>query len=190
MLLVLTAAVILTGCRRRDETEQARIEQLKQSGRNVEILVDARRLTDVKKLKAMLPKEMSGAKLVEAGGVKTGSIGRKFTRADAAYEGTDGEFIEASIADVGGPTGLGVHSDFAWCTNDVKVDTDTHIVLIGEIDGRRSYEEFESSSRSGKVRVLVGNRFIVEVNGSNIEFPALKALLKHMPVAELDRMAK
>jgi len=188
-LLLLVAVVALSGCGG-GQSEEARIKQITESGGTVEILVEAHRLTNVKKLKALLPKNVPGMKLVEADAKKTGSIGRKVAHAAAAYEGSDGQFFQVSIIDLGGSKGFGAHSDFAWCTNNVREDSDTHIALVSSIDGRRSYEEYDSNSRSGKVRVLIANRFIVEIDGSSMEFPDIKALLKIMPIQELEALAK
>ena len=50
------------------------------------------------------------------------------------------------------------------------------------------HEKYEKSGQHGEIQVLVGNRFIVELNGNRISMDQLKAALGMVDLGKLDGM--
>jgi hypothetical protein len=189
--VVLAAVVALTGCGRKERKEQAaEVERLAQAGGKEEVLVDSSKLSDPDKLKGLLPKSLPGMKRLEkASGGKIGSIGRRVSRGEVSFEGAEGELFDMSITDASGAKGLAAVPDAEWLIKDVKEDTDTKFAAVERKDGRRMYKEYNLNTRQGKVGILVGDRFVVQITGLNVEYQSIEALTNSIPFATLERMA-
>jgi hypothetical protein len=189
-ILLVLSIVVTAGCGRKEKKEQAAdAERLKQLGDKAEVLVDSGKLQDADKLKGLLPKTLPNMKRLEATAKKLGSIGRRLTRGEVSFEGADGELVEMSITDAVSAKGLAAIPDSEWTTKDVKEDTDTRFVSVENKDGRRMYKEYNLNTRQGKVRVLAGNRFVVEIVGLNMKFEDVETLLSTIPVGTLEKLA-
>ncbi len=71
----------------------------------------------------------------------------------------------------------------------MKEDTDAKFVGVETKGGYRIYKENDLNASQCKVRVLVGNRFVVEIVGLNMKFEAVEGLTNSIPFAMLDKMA-
>jgi hypothetical protein len=189
--LVLAAVVVCAGCGRKERKERsAEADRLAQAEGKVEVLVDSGKLSDPDKLKGLLPKSLPGMKRLEkASGRKVGAIGRRVTRGEVSFEGAEGELVDMSITDASGAKGLAAVPDAEWLTKDVKEDTDTKFASVERKDGRRMYKEYNLNTRHGKVGILVGDRFVVEISGLNVEYQSIEALTNSIPFDTLERMA-
>lgn len=190
-IVLVAGLVVLTGCGRKEKKEQiAEEERLKQLGNKAEVLVDSSKLSDADRLVSFLPKVMPDMKRTgKPEAKKIGSIGKRVSRAEVMFEGETGVFVEFSITDAVNLKGMAAVKDAEWTTKEVKEDTDARFVGIGKKDGRRLYKEFNFSPKKAIARVLVADRFIVEVVTSEMEYPATEALLDQIQIAALEKMA-
>lgn len=191
VLAVLLAVIATSGCGRKDKKEQAaEAERLAQMEGKVEVMVDSSKLYAPDKLKGLLPKSLPNMKRLEqASGKRLGAIGRKVSRGEVSFEGTEGELVDMSITDAASTKGLAAVPNAEWVTKDVKEDTDTKFASVDKKDGRRMYKEYNLNSRQGKVGLVVADRFVVEISGLNMEYQSIEALTNNIPFGTLERLA-
>ncbi len=189
-ILLVVSIAIVAGCGRKEKKERAaEAERLSQADGKTEVLVDSDKLLDADKLKGLLPKTLPNMKRVGSPTAKMqGPIGKRITRAEVSFEGAEGELVEISITDAVSAKGLAAIPDSDWTTKNVGEDTDTRFVGVETKDGHRMYKE-NNTTGPRKVRVLVGNRFVVEVVGLNIDYQAVEDMLKTISIGTLEKTA-
>jgi hypothetical protein len=193
-LRVLSVVLIVAaaGCGRKESPDESMdAERLKQMGEKAEVLVDSGKLCDPDKLRSLLPKTLPNMKRVGKLSSKVlGSVGKRYVCAEASFEGADGGCrVEITLTDAASARGLAAIPDSEWTTKDVKEDTDTKFIGVDTKDGRRVYREYNSTTQQGKIRVLVGDRFVAEVAGITMGFESIEALLANIPISALEKMA-
>jgi hypothetical protein len=75
-----------------------------------------------------------------------------------------------------------------WMNLELDKESETGYEKTGSAGGRRFHEKYDKSSKSGEYTVIVGNRFLVEVNGSGIDMPAMKKVVESVNLAKLESM--
>lgn len=143
---------------------------------------------DYKELKALLPADLPGMKRTEASGEKSAAMGMQISNSEGRYSGDNGSSMTVKISDIGSMTGLAGMAAYAWSTVSVDKETDTGYEKTGTLNGYKSHEKYDKQSKYGEASVLVGDRFVVEVNGSNVEMDAIKAALGKVDLGKLNSM--
>lgn len=143
---------------------------------------------DFRELKAMLPASLSGLKRTDATGEKTAAMGMQISTAEGSYSSEDGKSVTLKIADIGSLSGLAGMAAYAWAANEIDRESDNEYEKTTKFKGYKALEKYNKQSRSGELSVLVGSRFVVEVDGSNIDMNALKAALSAVDLGKLDHM--
>jgi len=136
-------------------------------------------------LKALLPEELPGYKRTSATGEKSGAMGLVMSQAKADYSGDGGAHIGMKLIDVGnlaGPLALGIAG---WASVEIDRETETGYEKSTVLGGNKAFEKYDTRSKHGEVNVLVGNRFVVEVRGSNVKIDDLKAAAGKLDLAKL-----
>ena len=67
-------------------------------------------------------------------------------------------------------------------------ETDTGYEKTGTANGRRFHEKYDKSAKSGEYTVVVGHRFMVEVNGHGIDMATMKKGIDQLDLAKLEAM--
>ncbi|MEP6702013.1 MAG: hypothetical protein ABJB04_03415, partial [Betaproteobacteria bacterium] len=75
-----------------------------------------------------------------------------------------------------------------WMNIEMDKETDTGYEKTGLAGGRRFHEKYDKSSKSGEYTVIIGNRFMVEVDGSGIDMPTMKKAVEQINLAKLESM--
>jgi len=143
---------------------------------------------DYKVLKEMLPAEVGGMRRTEATGEKTSAMGMQISNANARYSNDHGASMTIKITDIGSMTGLAGMAAYAWAATEVDRESDTGYEKTSNFNGYKSHEKWDKSSKSGEISVLVGNRFVAEVEGNDVEMDALKDALTKVNLKKLDSM--
>lgn len=143
---------------------------------------------DYKVLKEMLPQEVGGMRRTEATGEKTSAMGMQISNANGQYRNDQGASMTIKITDIGSMTGLAGMAAYAWAATEVDRESDTGYEKTSNFNGYKSHEKWDKSSKSGEISVLVGNRFVAEVDGNNVEMDALKDALSKVNLKKLDSM--
>ncbi|NIJ51279.1 hypothetical protein [Dyadobacter arcticus] len=194
-VIFLSAALLFSGCgnkeKEREEEEakeadspadalQAFADKAKEIGNRE--TVDP---IDFRKLKELLPEKAGGLARTEATGEKSGAMGFTVSTAEGKYKGDDGESIDIEIVDTGGIAGVSTMALAAWSMAEIDKETTTGYEKTTKIDGYKAFEKYDNESKSGEINVLVGDRYLVNIDGNDITVDQLKDVLKEIDLAKL-----
>ena len=140
---------------------------------------------DFRKLKELLPEEISGFKRTETSGEKSGAMGFTISTAEARYKGDDDASVKVEIFDTGGVAGVATMALASWTMADIDKETETGYEKTTKLQGHKAFEKYNSQDKSGELNVLVADRYIVNVNGNNITVEQLKSILADLDLAKL-----
>ena len=138
-----------------------------------------------RELKALLPEALPGFKRTDAKGEKAGAMGVVVSQASADYNGEGGARVDIKLVDIGsiaGPLALGMAG---WASVEIDRETETGYEKSTVLGGNKAFEKYDSRSKRGEVKILVGNRFIVEVRGRNVSVDDIKAAAGKLDLAKL-----
>ena len=144
---------------------------------------------DFRVLKELLPEEINGMPRTSSDGEKNSAMGFTMSRAEARYEtqGTNAS-IRIEISDAGAMTGMAAMAAFAWASMDVDKESETGYEKTTTIKGYRGYEKFDRQTNFAELSILVGGRFMVELEGNEIGVDGLKAALDKIDLGKLEGM--
>ena len=141
-------------------------------------------------LKAMLPADADGLRRTNARGEKTGVFGANVVQATGEYGDGEGPRVKINITDLAAMGPFGALAGFGWMQTEVDSEGDHGYERTTEQSGFKTLEKYTNASRSGTITVVVGNRFIVEVEGRNIDPTKLQACARAIDFTALDNLAK
>ena len=141
-------------------------------------------------LKAMLPAEADGLRRTNARGEKTGAFGANVVQATGEYGDGEGPRVKIKITDLAAMGPFGALAGFGWMQTEVDSEGDHGYERTTTQGGFKTLEKYENASRSGTITVVVGNRFIVEVEGRDLDPAKLQASARAFDFAALDALAK
>lgn len=139
-------------------------------------------------LKDMLPASLGDLRRTDATGEKAGAMGMQVSHADGSYSNDKGSSITIKITDIGSMTGLAGMAAYAWAATSIDRESDNGYEKTSTLNGYKSHEKYDKSSKYGDISVLVGDRFIVEASGSGIEMGALKDAIGKVDLGKLNGM--
>jgi len=145
-------------------------------------------VVDFRELKGMLPATLSGLKRTEATGEKTGAMGITVSSAEGSYSSEDGKSISVKLADIGSLSGIAGMAAYAWAAHEIDREGDNEYEKTTTFKGHKALEKYNKNSKSGEFSVLVGGRFVVGAEGSNVSMDALKAAVGSVDLRKLDGM--
>jgi hypothetical protein len=138
-----------------------------------------------RELKALLPEELPGFTRTSATGEKAGAMGMVVSEAKGEYNAEGGAHIAVKLLDVGslaGPLALGLAG---WASVEIDRETETGYEKSTVLGGNKAFEKYDTRSKHGELNVLVGNRFIVELHGSNVKIDDLKSAAGKLDLGKL-----
>ncbi len=141
-----------------------------------------------RELKKLLPESLPGLKRKDAGGEKTSAMGIKVSEAHATYRGDNGKRIEIKITDFGSLKGTMAMATMAWAMADFERETDDGYEKTTMYKGHKALEKYDSNDKEGEIQVIVGKRFMVEVEGWNVDMDEVKGALEKIDLNKLDAM--
>lgn len=143
---------------------------------------------DYKELKALLPESLGSMRRTDASGEKSSAMGMQISHAEGRYRSDEGSSATVKITDIGSMTGLAGMTAYAWARADVDREGDTGYEKTSTFNGYKSHEKYDKQNKSGEISVLVGDRFVVEVDGNNIDMDAMKSALGKVDLGKLNGM--
>jgi hypothetical protein len=142
---------------------------------------------DFRKLKELMPAELNGAKRTAVSGEKTKAGELSISHATATYkkgDGNDAEKIEVQIMDYSnGEMAAGLAA--AWTTLEIDKETDDGFEKTIKVSGNPGFESWKKGSKRGEVQLLVGKRFIVTVQTTNIPDDQVVKVAEALPLDKL-----
>jgi hypothetical protein len=138
-------------------------------------------------LKALLPGAVAGLPRTELSGSSGGVGGVQASNAEAVYQAGEGR-ISLQISDTAAMGALaGVMSSINVNSSN---ETATGYEKMGNVGGRMTTERYDRQDQSGEYGVLVGNRFLVQAEGSKVSMEQLKAAVSAVNLGQLEKMTK
>lgn len=149
----------------------------------------AKDAVDYQVLKELLPEDLNGMPRSSHEGEKNSGMGFTISRAEARYE-TQGSnaSLKIEISDIGAMTGMAAMAMFGWATMDMSSESDNGYEKTTTLKGYRAYEKWDKQTNFGEVTVLVGGRFVVDIEGNEIPMDAIKAVLDKLDLGKLEGM--
>ncbi len=143
---------------------------------------------DFRKLKDLLPEDLPGMKRTNAEGQKSGAMGIKVSQAEATYEGDDGR-ITITIVDMGTLKGAAMLG-YAWLMADIDRESDTGYERTTKYKGYPAFEKMEryGDEENYEMQVVVGERFIVSIDGDNVSKKQAETARDRVDYGKLDGM--
>lgn len=138
-------------------------------------------------LKAYLPEGVAGYARTEVSTGSGGAAGVAGSEAAGVYTKGDAK-IRLSVADLGAAGALaGIASAFNVQSSSEK---DGKYEKVGKVNGRMTQESYDRSTKEGKYSVLVGDRFMIAVQGQGASIEELKAVVAAVNPDKLEGLAK
>ena len=213
MVVGLATAMVLGGCGKSKEQKQAEqaVKELQKLGKEMSKgaaqgggeMGDAiaalqkmaasgekKELVDFRELKALLPEKLPGMKRTNASGEKSGAFGMSMAMAQGRYEGEDGASIDVEVSDIGGMGGMASLAQMGWAAAEIDRETETGYEKTTTLAGQKAHEEYNRESKSGSLEVLVASRFMVKIEGDNVDMATIKKAADALNINKLAAMAK
>jgi hypothetical protein len=138
-------------------------------------------------LKAMLPAALpTGFARTEISASSGGAAGVSGSNAQGVYTKGDGR-ITLEVTDLAAMGALASMASAFSLQSDKE--TSTGYEKVSTVNGRMTEESFDNQAKSGKFSVMVGNRFVVEANGSGVAIDDLKAAVLSVNLDRLQGLA-
>lgn len=142
---------------------------------------------DPEALKAYLPGAVAGFTRTKISAGTSEMAGMEGAGAEGAYE-KGAATIELTVADIGAAGAIaGLAGSFNLRSSEEEGDS---YKKIGKVDGRMAQESYDRSAKKGEYSVLVADKFIVSAKGDGASVDELKAAVKAVNFAALEKAAR
>jgi hypothetical protein len=183
------AALLLSLCiqsKAQEESQPQNLDQfMKTMNRAMTGASNAAVVVDFRELKALLPTNLPNMKRTSATGEKSGAMGMKVSFAEGAYETEEGGSIKIKITDNGGLGSFMALAQAGWSMSDIDRETENGYEKTTTYGGNKALEKYDTSEKSGEIQILVADRFMVEVTGSDVEMDAIKGAVEKIDLNKL-----
>lgn len=143
---------------------------------------------DFRKLKEALPQELAGFEKGESSGEKNNAFGIAVSEAKQSFRLADGsKSVRFEITDPGSLAGPFALANM-WMNVEVDKETSSGYEKTSTVGGRKLHEKWNKSNKQAEVHLVVGNRFMVEVEARGVDIDDVKALLSKIDIAKLESM--
>jgi hypothetical protein len=137
-------------------------------------------------LQNRLPEEVDGLERVDVSRAETGAMGMKVSTSTARYEADGGRRLTITISDVGS---LGMAATAAWAMVDYDRTTKDGYDRTTRFEGHKAMESVarEGDSTRAQLNIIVGDRFLVQLEGHGVEIDALRDAARRLNLRDLAR---
>ena len=146
---------------------------------------DLKEPVNFRNLKELLPENLAGMSRKKHSGKTSGAMGFKISMAEATYQDGD-QKLEVDIVDAGG-IGTALMGNAAWAKLEIDEESDDGFKRTIEIDGNKSYQECSNNNKRCQLAMMVAERFVVSLEGRNVNMDQLMKIAKNM---DLDKLAR
>ena len=138
-------------------------------------------------IKPFVPEELGGLPRTSYNVERNTVMGLQLATGKGSYRDAAGErTLDLEIVDMGGMSGLAMFA--GWALVQSESESDQGYERVYQKDGMRMHEQWNSSTRSGSYDVIVGDRFLVKLQGRGVEMDDLKSSLKSIDLSDLARL--
>lgn len=143
---------------------------------------------DFRKLKELLPQELAGFEKGDSSGEKNNAFGIAVSEAKQSFRTADGsKSVRFEITDPGSLAGPFALANM-WMNVDIDKETSNGYEKTSTVGGRKLHEKWNKNGKHGEVHLVVGNRFMVEIDARGVEMADIKSLISKIDVAKLEAM--
>lgn len=143
-----------------------------------------------RELMALLPAELAGLRRTSSKGEKSGLLGAHVVFARGIYGTEGGSQFEVKITDLAALGPFGAVTNLGLMSSEIESEGDEGYERTGQYQGHKGREKYSNATKSGTATIMVNNRFLVEVEGRNIEAAQLSSALESLNLQPLDAMSK
>jgi len=136
-------------------------------------------------LKGFVPESLGGLERQSVSSEKNGMFGMQISTASANY-GTGDDHLSLEITDSGGAAGLMAFA--GWANVEGTKEEGSRTERTGREGGRFVHEQWDSADRRGEYSVIVGDRFVVKVEGRAADLGDLKSAARSVDLAGLEAL--
>lgn len=186
LTVLILSAVLIFGCKEDGATAAAQAKkQQEQSLQELEksfraLKADSSHVVDFRILKEAMPEQLAGMKRTASEGQKSGFAGLTVSTAEATYEDGDRK-MTISLMDTGG-LGSVIAGIASWSQIEIDKEDDNGYERTTMIDGSKAYEKYDRTNKSGTLSLISADRFVVSINGDQIEESDLRIALSKIKV--------
>ncbi|MEL6989670.1 MAG: hypothetical protein AAGK97_17810, partial [Bacteroidota bacterium] len=134
-------------------------------------------------IKEQLPTKLIGMEQEEVGGETVGAFGFNISQAEATYRDGDKK-VDVSITDTGGLAGA-MKAMTAWASLTIDREDSNGWERTSTYKGNKIYEKYNKRSERGEFNAIIANRFVVTVNGRNVDSKDFRKILDKLDVEDL-----
>lgn len=138
-------------------------------------------------LKKMLPK-VRGFNQVDSRGEQTAIVGIRISQAEAEYEGRGDRRLTVKIIDYGSVKGLVGKATLAWMSAEIDRKSDTGYERTTKYRGYQAFEKYSKPEKEGSLSLIVEERFLVTVDGEDVDMKDIKRAMDAVNLKKLGRM--
>ena len=143
---------------------------------------------DFRRLKEALPQDLAGFEKGDSSGEKNNAFGISVSEAKQSFRTADGsKSVRFEITDPGSLAGPFALANM-WMNVEVDKETSSGYEKTSTVSGRKLHEKWNKTSKHAEVQMVVGNRFMVEVDARGLDMNDVKTLLLKIDVAKLESM--
>ncbi len=143
---------------------------------------------DFRKLKEVLPQELAGFDKGDSSGEKNNAFGISVSEAKQSFRTADGnKSVRFEITDPGSMAGPFALANM-WMNVDIDKETNDGYEKTSTVSGRKLHEKWSKDSKHGVIDMVVGNRFMVQVDARGVDMNDVKALVGKIDIAKLESM--
>jgi hypothetical protein len=145
---------------------------------------------DFRELRDLLPERLGRLARTDARGERSNAFGISTSNAHGTYAAGDGDAsIEIQISDLGSMRSFALFG-YAWVLSEMDVENERGHERTVKFKGYPGYETFEREGgwSSAQLQVIVGERFLVSVEGSGVPLDEVHAAMERIDLAHLEGM--
>ncbi len=142
---------------------------------------------DFRELKKLLPEKVDGLTRQNASGERTSAFGINVSQAEGNYSNDAGASLDIKIIDMGSLSGPVAMAAASWAMADFERETDTGFERTLTYKGHKAYEKYDSGDNEYQMNVLVADRFLIEINGYNIDQKTGRQAIDQIDLGKLEK---
>lgn len=152
-------------------------------------------LTDFRDLRDLLPDEVSHLDRTDWGGEQLNVLGLSLSHASATYE-DDGQSLEISISDLGTLSAVVAVGMASWLDVEIDRESNRGYERTRKYRSRgktyQTYERYEGADGTGscEIQIWVADRFIVGIEGEDVEMGRCDEARDEIPFPKLERLSE
>jgi hypothetical protein len=143
---------------------------------------------DFRELRALMPESFPGLTRGNLQGERSGALGVEVSFASADYTNESGTQISVKISDMGSLTGPMRMATLGWTIAKIDREDDEGYEKTGTFNGYTSWERTWKTTKHSELNILVGGRFVVQLDGENCEMNQLKDAAGKLDLGKLASM--